>query len=759
MSSNLTDKLRHQANVESNLISPRFFRITREQDSYALDRLMDSNPAIRILDNLESQLRDLIKLRHPNLVLSDSEYKEKINTHLKGIAIEKYGVWVYYPWSNTLIHLLDEEEFVQVRTIRNLYKITLNEQQVLRSKSIGVIGLSAGHSIAVAAAMERICGEIRIADFDILELSNLNRIRTSLEHLSLPKTTVVAREILEIDPFIKVKTYNNGINKENIEDFLLEGSKLDLLVEECDSLEIKILSRLTCKKLGIPVIMDTSDRGMLDVERFDLDPNYPILHGLVDESIPLDYYSTLKKSEDKLPFILPILGVDTLSTRLAGSGLQVGETITTWPQLYSDVALGGAAAAAISRRILLGQKIQSGRKWLDIEEYFEVSEVDNLKFEFESSLTADEIKQICDRLTLEQSEIIDISTLEALLQAASMAPSAGNNQKWRFVVKEHNVILIIDKHKSIAFSDNLNIASLINIGCAIENIQQKAMEFGLESIITHLDKSHFPAVSTIHFRKSNKVFNCLADQIEKRRTTRSNSAIFNGDKTIYRSSEARYSNNDIKLKFVEDREKILQIGKLICKADRIRFMNLQGHQEFFQHEVRWTRKESELKKDGLDINQFELSILDKMGLSLIKRLDVISFLNTINGGESLEKISSKCFNNADSIGYTITKGYNQSHLISTGQLIERFWLEATRAQLGIFPITVVPMMTSLLYSDQQNYLSVESRSTLNSINQEILKILEIDDDWNINFMMRTNGITESYQKSPRHDARDKTIFL
>jgi hypothetical protein len=30
---------------------------------------------------------------------------------------------------------------------------------------------------------------------------------------------------------------------------------------------MKIITRLKAKELGIPVVMDTSDRGMLDVER------------------------------------------------------------------------------------------------------------------------------------------------------------------------------------------------------------------------------------------------------------------------------------------------------------------------------------------------------------------------------------------------------------------------------------------------------------------------------------------------------------
>ncbi len=44
---------------------------------------------------------------------------------------------------------------------------------------------------------------------------------------------------------------------------------------------MKIIGRQKAKALKIPFEMDTSDRGMVDVERYDLELNRPILHGLL----------------------------------------------------------------------------------------------------------------------------------------------------------------------------------------------------------------------------------------------------------------------------------------------------------------------------------------------------------------------------------------------------------------------------------------------------------------------------------------------
>ena len=107
-----------------------------------------------------------------------------------------------------------------------------------------------------------------------------------MHNLGLKKTTIVAREIAEIDPFIKVTCFHEGVNEQNADAFFLDdGGALDLVIEECDSVDIKILARIKARQRGIPVLMDTSDRGMVDIERYDLDSSYPILHGLIDPGI------------------------------------------------------------------------------------------------------------------------------------------------------------------------------------------------------------------------------------------------------------------------------------------------------------------------------------------------------------------------------------------------------------------------------------------------------------------------------------------
>ncbi|HKC67481.1 MAG TPA: ThiF family adenylyltransferase, partial [Bacteroidia bacterium] len=367
MMKNKLEDLRRSGAEMLNVSVPLFYRLSNEADKKKLDELLNQNPTITVFDELLGQLEELVKSKNPKIRFSKSELTEAAKKHVGNTPFEEYGVWVYYPWANRLVHLLDEEEFVTVRTNRNHYKITPDEEALLAAKKVGVIGLSVGKAIALTVAMERICGELKIADFDIIELSNLNRIQTGVQHFGVKKTVVVAREIAEIDPYLKVTCYPDGLTEENVDDFFAGGGKLDVCIEVCDGLYAKIFARQKAKAFGIPVVMNSSDRGTTDVERYDTNPNLPILHGLIDH-LDLNLVKQAKTNEEKVPYLLPMLGVETSTERLRASMLEIEETITTWPQLASGVILGGGICTDVCRRVLLNQLHDSGRYFVDLED-------------------------------------------------------------------------------------------------------------------------------------------------------------------------------------------------------------------------------------------------------------------------------------------------------------------------------------------------------------------------------------------------------
>ena len=344
---------------------PVLFELSQEADKEKFNEIISANTDKIVLDLYSSQKKELFKIRNPKQRLSPADTDALYTTWIEGKVADHEGVWVYYPWLNRLIHILDREEFIELRTSRNQFKITPAEQQNLFGKTIGIIGLSVGHAVALSVATERICSKLKLADFDTIELSNLNRIKTGIQNIGLNKCVVTAREIAEIDPFLEIECYQEGITDDNLEAFLLDGGKLDILVDECDGLEIKIACRQMAKQHRIPVVMETSDKGMLDVERFDLEADRPILHGFLND-IPAEKLKNISP-EDRIPLVLKIIDARNSSLRGQLSLIELGQTISTWPQLASAVTLGGGVVTDVCRRILLDQYNESGRYYVDLE--------------------------------------------------------------------------------------------------------------------------------------------------------------------------------------------------------------------------------------------------------------------------------------------------------------------------------------------------------------------------------------------------------
>lgn len=681
-----------------------------------------------VIDNFLLQLRDVVKLEHPERTLSDADYQALITERIGAANPAELGKWVYYPWKNTLCHILDEEDFVRVRTVRNAYKITPEEISHLRSKKIGVIGLSVGQSVAVTAAMERIAGEIRIADFDHLELSNLNRLRTSLLHIGLPKTTVVYREIVEIDPYIHVVCFPEGIHESNVDQFLTDPDPLDLLFEECDSVDVKLLAREHARQHRIPVVMDTSDKGMIDVERFELQPEYPILHGLVPKDVTAAFLKSLKSSEEKLPYILPILGPDTMSNGLKASALEVGKSITTWPQLASDVTLGGALCTNVGRRILLGHTLNSGRYYVDMDAHIPSIDpaIPAQKVDTHDAYLDDAfVRRVIDELHLPALNDEVGQHLEVLVDAGTRASSPGNTQRWKWVYRDGRLYIFLDKKTRNGFSDNFDFGSLQGIGCAIENVVLKAEQLGLSAQPHYFtDQPELKLVCVLAFEKKAHTIDQehLSHFIDQRACNRQNVAYAALDETDITSIHSVHIDAGVHFHLETDRDRIQALSKLICAGDRIRLTNLHGHADFFSHEIRWTREEAETTGDGLDITLFELTALDKAGLQLSKSEQAIRYLQKFHGGRGFERISEKALLSASAVGIVAIDRYHPQMLVDAGRYVERLWLNTTKLGLGFQPYTVLQMLFSRLHEDVTSYMSQHEVKEIQSLQKQFTEL-------------------------------------
>ena len=278
------------------------------------------------------------------------------------------GVQVYFPWRKKRVRIPKEKNFWHLRTDRNRDLITRKQQLLIKKSHIGIAGLSVGNGAALSLALEGF-ENFRLSDFDKLEISNLNRLRASVADLGENKAVITAQQIYEINPYAKLKLYTKGLDEKIVDKFLTVPKKINLLVEETDSLELKIKIRLRARLLRIPVISatDNGDNVILDVERFDLEPKRRIFHGLISESLDL---SAPMSFSERLKLINKIVGEKYITSDMRKSLNKVGKTLKTWPQLGGTAQMAGAVVCYVSRQICLGKKMRSGKYLIDLEGSF-----------------------------------------------------------------------------------------------------------------------------------------------------------------------------------------------------------------------------------------------------------------------------------------------------------------------------------------------------------------------------------------------------
>ncbi|MDO8609922.1 MAG: ThiF family adenylyltransferase [bacterium] len=299
-----------------------------------------------------------------NPLVQQKEYENNISK-LKNNDPVKLGSWTYHSWNNTLFHLLSKNDYLNLRTIRHRNLITEKDQLILYKKNIALAGLSVGSNILNSFIRYGIGNHYSIADSDSISLSNMNRALYSLNDLGKNKTDVIANTIHTIDPYIKLKIFDKGLTISNIEDFI---NGAHLIIDAFDYFPLKIALRKAAKKKKIPVIsgFDVEKGVLLIVERYDIEPELDIDFYLNDQN-PLVLEQ--KSIEDKTQFFINIIGKKYHSPELIKSVLQIGKTLTGYPQLIIATFLAASTFTLAAEQVLLQKSKKSIRTFIPLMDY------------------------------------------------------------------------------------------------------------------------------------------------------------------------------------------------------------------------------------------------------------------------------------------------------------------------------------------------------------------------------------------------------
>lgn len=586
--------------------------------------------------------------------------------------------YAHFPWRNALVKIPGPRTFRRLRLDRNRHKLTASQQDAAGELRIGVVGLSVGHAISLTLALEGLAGELRLADFDDLELTNMNRIPATLMDIHDNKAVIAARRISEIDPYLTTVVHVHGITIENIDEFL-DG--LDLVVEECDSFDVKVLVRQKCRERGIPVLMETSDGGTLDVERFDLEPDRPLFHGLagdlrIEDLVGLDRASLT-------PLAVRVLEPTKVTAPMAASAIELGHTVTAWPQLGGDVLLGGATVAAAVRRLVQGKSLSSGRVRFDRDAW-----LDGLEDPIDTHASIPAAQPPADAEPIRpqvQPAVEAMTDRELVVYAASRAPSAGNQQPWQIIADDDAVTIVLDRTRTSTL-DVEHRASAVAVGAALYNAQVAAAARGVLDDIEIVDAADTLAgrarLKGIDTGSRSADAETELDALLARGTRRGvgdGSPLSASD--LVRLHDAATSDRT-RLVALDDRADIDRYASIIARSDRARFLTPELHREMF----------AELTTDpaaaeGIDVASLDLPPAMAGMLDVLRRADVMALLDEWGGGAALGADAGARAASSSAILVLVQQGTTPADYLRGGIVAQQLWVAAERLGFAVHPMT------------------------------------------------------------------------
>ncbi|MCG7593784.1 Rv1355c family protein [Mycobacterium sp. PSTR-4-N] len=635
---------------------------TDPEDSERWTALRD-DPRIEMVDTISAQRAELAAVRPaPPTEVADEADR-----------------WAYYPWRRVLVRVLGPRAYRLLRLDRNRNLITGDDMTTLGRLRIGVVGLSVGHAIAHTLATQGLCGELRLADFDAIDVSNLNRVPATLLDVGVNKAVVCARRLAELDPYLPVVVEPNGLTTETVDAFL-DG--LDVLVEECDSLDAKVLVRGAARARGIPVLMATSSGGLLDVERFDLEPDRPLLHGLLGDLAEMDADALAGLStKEKVPRVLRIIDASGLPSRMAASLLEVGTTLTTWPQLSSEVAVGAASVAEAVRRIGLGEPLASGRVKVDVPALLDQVGEPRLA-----------LPSVADERPGDQAPPVtaDGAVIDVVAAAARRAPSGGNTQPWIVEKRAGAADRCLDIHLDPNLTSAMDVGfrgSAVAVGAATFNARVAAAARGVGVRVDfRIGDERFPlsAVVTLDDTEPDPALAGLYPAMMRRETNRRLGTRIELDDTVVADLHAAADREGARVCLLTDPPDIERAATILAAADRIRYLTPHLHAQMID-ELRWPGDPS--PDTGIEVRSLELDDADVVLLDILRRGDVMANLAAWNAGTALGDDSRTKVAAAAGVAIITVDGHTLTDYARAGAAVESVWIRAQQHGLAVQPVS------------------------------------------------------------------------
>jgi nitroreductase len=278
-------------------------------------------------------------------------------------------------------------------------------------------------------------------------------------------------------------------------------------------------------------------------------------------------------------------------------------------------------------------------------------------------------------------------TLQAILRAATLAPSGGNTQPWAFAIGDRCWSIDVDPSRTSTMDVRLR-ASFVAAGAALFNARIGAARHGvLGSIDLFPHSGDGPRVATVRFGEDDD--RELASHYEamlQRCTNRQPGRVSAIEGAVVAAIEEAAQEEGAKVRLYCSPDVIAEIGRLLGESDRLRYLSPALHLEMMS-ELRWPGRDS--LEVGLDVQTLELDSSDLAKLSVARRGDVMECLAAWGGGAALGEVTRDRVGSSSAIAVVTVPDADPVSYVRGGSAVERLWITAEEHGLSVQPVSPV----------------------------------------------------------------------
>jgi len=409
--------------------------------------------------------------------------------------------------------------------------------------------------------------------------------------------------------------------------------------------------------------------------------------------------------------MLRFLEADQLSPRVLASVVEIDRTLSTWPQVSSDVVLGATAIAEAVRRIGLGEELRSGRTRIDVG--WTLNQLG------EPQMAIDHSSPPAD-----YSDPALPGVSGVIAAAAIRAPSASNAQPWHVEAGPDVITIRLAPEHTSTLDIGLR-GSAVALGAALFNAKVAAAAQQVLGPVSLLnDVGGVPLQATLRLCDGGDpelaaLYEPMLARETNRRLGTSRPIPAHTIELLHTIAE----HEGAQLYLMAEPDDIASVATIFAAADRIRYLTPRLHAEMVS-ELRWPG--NPCPDTGIDVLSLELDPGDLAVIDILKRPDVMAHLAQWNAGTALGADTRLHVLASSAIAVISVPGSTLTDFARGGSVAEAVWITAQQHGLAVQPIS--PVFLYARDAKELTELSTSFADELGDLQQEFRQIVGIPAD-------------------------------